>query len=812
MNLSMNNQARVVIIGGGIYGVSIAYHLAKEGWTDLILLEKNDISSGATAHAAGLVTHFATSESFMRFRKYSIELYSELGLFNHVGSLRVASSQEQLKEFQRSVSRAKGIGMEVEIISPSEAIEIMPQLSEQNLYGAIYLPQDGHLDPYLTTTRMARLARDLGAEIFTSTLVTAIEISGTGQVKRVLTDKGAIDTEMVVIAAGIWSPRVAALAGIEIPSTPIDHQHIALKAVPGNEFSHSTPCLRDPDNLVYMREEAGGLVIGGYEPDPKARWVDGVPWDHDGSPLPPDFDRFEGLMEGAIRRIPFIDRAEIVSLTCHPGAYSPDCNPLIGPVPEAKGIWLCAGVSLNGFGGAGGIGNLMAEWIIEGAPSMDITGFRASRFGDYYSNPSYSVERTRECVKYYYRLRFPNDEYEWARPHRMSAVHTRLQDLGAVFGQKFGWERVLFIQPGKSWRMAGEDQRKWGWGKPPYFERLRQEHEATRERVCLYDLSSFGKIDVSGPGALSLVQRVSDNDIDQAVSSATYTQLLNSRGGIESDVTITRLGENYFRIITGSGFIANDLAWLRMNASNDDPPVEIRDVTMDWSCVALWGPKARRVVEKITHDDVSNNAIPYMIAAFIDIRGIRALAQRVSYVGELGWEFYVSPQRAVQIWDALMDAGKEFGIEVGGYKVLDSLRIEKGYKYFSADITPLEDPYAAGLGFCVKLDQGDFIGREALQKIKDEGRSQKLCTLTLEGEDYQPIYGGEAIYFDGQVISRLRSGGYGFSVNRNIAFAYLPLDIAKIGTSLTVELFDSHIVAQVSPDVSVDPKGERLRL
>ena len=256
MNLSMNKQARVVIIGGGIYGVSIAYHLAKEGWTDLILLEKNDISSGATAHAAGLVTHFATSETFMRFRKYSIELYSELGLFNHVGSLRVASSPDQLKEFQRSVSRAKGIGMEVEIISPSEAIEIMPQLSEQNLYGAIYLPQDGHLDPYLTTTTMARLARDMGAEISTSTLVTAIEISGTGQVKRVLTDKGAIDTEMVVIAAGIWSPRVASLAGIEIPSTPIDHQHIALKAVPGNEFSHSTPCLRDPYNLVYMREEA----------------------------------------------------------------------------------------------------------------------------------------------------------------------------------------------------------------------------------------------------------------------------------------------------------------------------------------------------------------------------------------------------------------------------------------------------------------------------------------------------------------------------------------------------------------------------
>ncbi len=808
----MNNQARVVIIGGGIYGVSIAYHLAKMGWTDLILVEKQDISSGATAHAAGLVTQFATSETMMGFRKYSIDLYSELGLFDHVGSIRVASSPEQFQELQRSVSRARGIGMDVEIIVPSEALDIMPQMADKDLYGAIYLPRDGHLDPYTTTTGMARLVREMGATVTTGTLVTGIELSPKGEVKRVLTDKGAINTELVIIAAGIWSPRVAALAGVHIPSTPVDHQHIALKAVPGNEFPHSTPCLRDPDNLVYMREEAGGLVIGGYEPNPKARWVDGVPWDHDGSPLPPDFDRFEGLMEGAIRRIPFIDRAEIVSLTCYPGAYSPDCHPIIGPVPETRGIWTCAGVSLNGFGVAGGLGKLLAEWIIEGEPGRDIYGFRATRFGNYYSHSTYTVERTRECVKYYYRLRFPNDEYEWARPHRMSAIHTRLQDLGAVFGQKFGWERVLYMQPGKTWRMAGEDQRKWGWGKPPYFERLRQEHEATRERVCLYDLSSFGKIDVRGPGALSLLQRVTDNDMDKPIGSVIYTQFLNTRGGVESDLTITRLEEDYFRVITGSGFIANDLGWLRMHQDPGDQPVEIRDVTLEWSCLALWGPLARKVLEKVTPDEVSNENFPYLHAANIEIQGVQVLAQRVSYVGELGWEIYVDPERTVQVWDVLMEAGNELRIEVGGYKALDSLRLEKGYKYFTADVTPMEDPYTAGLGFCVKLEQGDFVGREALLKIKEEGRSQKLCTLMLEGEDYQPIYGGEAVYFDGQVISRLRSGGYGFTVNRNIAFTYLPLDITKIGTSLTVELFDSHIEAQVSPDVSVDPKGERLRL
>jgi len=748
----------------------------------------------------------------LKFRKYSIDLYSELGLFNHVGSLRVASSPEQLLEFQRSVSLAKGIGMQVEIIGPSEATKIMPQLSEKDLYGAIYLPRDGHLDPYLTTTSMARLAREMGVEVSTGNLVRGIEMTGKGHVARVLTEKGVISTENVVIAAGIWSPRVAALAGIDIPSVPIDHQHIALKAVPGHEFQHNTPCLRDPDNLVYMREEAGGLVIGGYEPDTNARWVDGVPWDHDGSPLPPDFDRFEILMEGAVRRIPFIERAEIVSLTCHPGAYSPDCNPILGPVPGADGIWLCAGISLNGFGGAGGIGQLMAEWMIEGEPSLDITGFRAARFGRYYSNPTYASERTRECVKYYYRLRFPNDEYEHARPHRLSALHTRLQDHGAVFGQKFGWERALYMRPGKPWRMAGEDQRKWGWGKPPYFERLREEAEATRQKACLYDLSSFGKIEVQGPGALTLLQWVCDNDVDKAPGSAIYTQWLNPHGGIESDLTITRLNEDTFRVITGSGFIAGDLAWLQMHNSAEGTEVEIRDVTQDWSCLALWGPDARKVLEKVTSDDVTNENLPYMHAKFIDILGIQVFAQRVSYVGELGWELYVRQNKAVQIWDAINSAGREFGLEIGGYNVLDSLRLEKGYRYFSADITPLEDPYSAGLGFCVKLDKGDFIGHEALRKIKQQGRSQKICTLTLETEEFQPIYGGEAVYHAAKVVSRVRSGGYGFTVNRNIAFAYLPMDLSKLDTQLSIEIFDENLPARITADVLVDPKGERLRV
>jgi 4-methylaminobutanoate oxidase (formaldehyde-forming) len=807
----MKDQAQVVIVGGGIVGANIAYHLAKLGWTDVILFEKGEIASGESSHAAGLVTQFATSQTLMQFRKYSIELYSGLGLFDHVGSLRVASTPDQFKELQRSVSRAKAIGMDVEVIAPAEALRVMPQLSPDNLYGAIYLPRDGHLDPYTTTTSMVRFAKEMGVTVHTGVRVTGIELSSKGEVQRVLTDHGAVRTQIVVNAAGMWAPRVAAMAGLSLPTTPVDHQHIALKAVSGHEFPHQTPCLRDPDNLVYMREEAGGLVIGGYEPNPFARWIDGTPWEHGGTALPPDYDRFEQLLEGAIKRIPFLDKAGIITLVCHPGAYTPDCQPLLGPMAGARGMWIAAGMSLNGYGGAGGIGKLMAEWIVEGEPGLDVYAFRATRFGDYYSSPYYAAERTREGVKYYYRLRFPNDENEWARPHRISPVHSRLQERGAVFGEKFGWERVNYFQPGEAWRRAGADQREWGWKRPPYFERVGQEHQATRERVTLFDLTSFGKIEVSGPGALALLQRVADGEMDKPIGSATYTQFLNTHGGVEADLTVTRLGKDLFRVVTGSAFIGNDLAWLRMHHMPDDGQVDIRDITMDWACLALWGPKARSVLHKLTRDDVSNEAFPYLHSKTIDINGTSVWAQRVSYVGELGWELYVPPHRAELVWDALLEAGAEFGIEVGGYKVLDSLRLEKGYRYYTADVTPLETPFEGGLGFCVSLDKADFIGKAALVKAKQAGASRKLCTLVLDGDEFTQIYGGEAVYYGGKVITRVRSGGFGYTLKKNILYAYLPIEIAKSGTRLDLELIEGRRSGEVTASVLFDPKGERLR-
>lgn len=808
----MKDQTQIVIVGAGIVGVNIAYHLAKMGRKDVVLIEKGEIASGESSHAAGLVTQFATSQTLMQFRKYSIELYSGLKLFDHVGSLRVASSPEQLKEMERSVSRANAIGMEAGIISPAEALKIMPQISKQNLYGAIYLPRDGQLDPYTTTTSMARFARELGVEVLTNTRVVALELSAGGNIQKVVTDQGSIKTEIVVNAAGMWAPQVAAMAGIHIPTTPVDHQHIALKAVPGNEFPPDTPCLRDPDNLVYMRQEAGGLVIGGYEPNPLARWIDGVPWEHGGTTLPADYDRFEQLLEGAIRRIPFIDQAGIITLVCHPGAYTPDSQPMLGPTAGGRGMWMAAGMSLNGYGGAGGIGKLMAEWIIGGESPLDVYAYRATRFGNYYSNPEYAAERTREGVKYYYRLRFPNDENEWARPHRVSPVHYRLQEMGAVFGEKFGWERVNYFEPGKPWRRAGADQREWGWKRPPYFERVGQEHQAARERVALFDLTSFGKIEVSGPGALKLLQRLADGDIDKPVGSAVYTQFLNTNGGVEADLTVTRLGEDRFWVITGSAFIANDLGWIQMHIDEKDGVVTIRDITTEWACLAMWGPKSRDVLKKITSSDISNDAHPYLHTRPIDINGVIVLAQRVSYIGELGWELYIPANRAMLVWDSLLKSGREFGIEVGGYKVLDSLRLEKGYRYYTADVTMLETPYEGGLGFCVHLDKGDFIGKVALLKQKQEGLKRKLCTLVLDGSEYTQIYGGEAIYHDGKIISRVRSGGFGYTLKKNILYAYLPTELAKTGSRFEMNLIEGRRQGEVTATVLYDPKGEHLRI
>jgi glycine cleavage system aminomethyltransferase T/glycine/D-amino acid oxidase-like deaminating enzyme len=806
----MVDRARVVVIGGGITGCSVALHLVKAGLTDVLVLEKGELTSGSTSHAVGLVTMFNPSPTMMRFRRYSIELYRELGVFDAVGSLRLASSPEQFAELQRGVSRAKGIGLEVELISAEETRELMPVASPEALYGAVYVPGDGFLDPHTATHAVAKAAVAQGATIRTGVRVIGIELSPNRAISNVLTDVGPIEAEVVVNAAGIWAPRIAEMVGAFVPCTPIDHQHVALKAVPGAELPRDMPCFRDPDNLVYGKAEHGGVLFGGYEPDPAARWVDGVPWEHSARSLPPDYGRFERLMRGAIRRFPFMEGAEVVKLVCHPDAMTPDANPLLGPMPGIRGFWMAAGLSLNGFGGAGGIGRSIAEWMIEGDTELDMTPYRAWRFGRNHRDPAYAAECAREAYKYYYLLRYPFDQDEWGRPRRVSALHTRLQDLGCVFGVKNGWERSDYFEPAKPWRMAGADQRTFRWSKPTWFGRVADEHAAFRERVGIIDMSSFGKIEVSGAGALSLLERVADNRIDRPAGSVVYTQFLNRRGGIVADVTVTRLSKSRFRVVTGAGYVDGDLGWLRANLrEEEDGPVDLRDATEELCVIGLWGPRARDVLGAVSIDDVSNESFPFLTARVIEIAGAPVFAQRITYVGELGWELYVDPTWAVQVWDQLMAAGKPRGIAPGGYRVLDSLRIEKGYRYFGTDITPSDTPFDAGLRFCVDLEKGDFVGRDALVLARDDRSRPRIRTVVVGDEEYVTIYGGEAVHAEGRVVARLRSCGYGYTVRRNVAFAYLPPEMGP-GTHVHVEVFGRLVPAEVSNDVLYDPERTRV--
>ena len=785
------------MVGGGITGASVAYHLAKAGWRDTVLLEKDELTSGSTCHAAGLVTQFNPSATMMRFRRYSIELYEELGVFERVGSLRFASSEESLKELQRGVSRARGIGLDVELISAEESARLMPAITQRSLHGAVWIPADGHLDPHTATHALATAARKLGASILTQHRVTGIELSDRGGVNAVVTDAGRFEAEVVVVAGGIWAPQIAAMAGALIVSTPVDHQHAALLAVPGHELPHDMPCFRDPDNLVYGKAEAGGMVLGGYELDPVARWIDGVPWDHAGTSLPPDQARFEPLLAGAARRFPSVHEAGIVKLVCHPDAMTPDSGPLVGPVPGVRGLYMAAGLSLNGFGGGGGIGRSLAELITTGDTELDLYPYRPWRFGPVHRDFRYAAELAREAYKYYYYLRYPYDSDEWGRPRRTSALHTRMQDLGAVFGAKHGWERPDFFEPGRPWRRAGPDQRAFGFTRPPYFDRLANEHCAFRERVGLIDMSSFGKIEITGPGALPLLERVAGNRIDRPVGSVVYTQLLEENGGIAADVTITRLSEQHFRLVTGAGYVNSDLGWLRLHVSDADREVALRESSDDLSVIGMWGPHAREVLERVTDDDVSEDGFPFMHARDIRVAGIPVFAQRVTYVGELGWELYTDLAQAGQVWDRLMAAGRELDITPGGYRVLDSLRMEKGYRYYGTDMGLLDNPFEAGLGFAVSRDKWAGIPRDVTRRLR---------TLAVGDEEYVPIYGGEAVLDAGRVAGRLRSCAYGFTAKQNLAYSYLPVEI-KPGGQVEVEVFGKLVSARVTADAVISRQG-----
>jgi glycine cleavage system aminomethyltransferase T/glycine/D-amino acid oxidase-like deaminating enzyme len=798
----VKDRARVVVIGGGVGGCSILYWLTRLGWSDVVLVERAELTSGSTFHSAGLVGQLRGSLSLTKMMMSSVELYrtlgDEVGLetgWREVGSLRLASSEERMEELTRQSGWAKTFGLPLELVSAHEAQALFPPMTTDGVLGAAFLPTDGYIDPSQLTFALAEGARRGGAEIYQQTRVTEIPVDR-GRVTGVLTDKGAIEAEVVVNAGGMFAKEIGALAGVNVPIVPMAHEYLITKP---SGLPLDMPTMRDPSLLVYFRPESGGLIMGGYERHPAPWALDGIPADFNGKLLAEDWPRFEELMENALVRVPSLAEQEVVKLINGPEAFTPDGEFILGPT-EVRGLWTAAGFCAHGLAGAGGLGQLVAEWIVEGTPSVDAWHMDSRRFGRAYRSPAYTLTRTLEVYETYYDVKYPGHERRAGRPLRVSATYPRLIELGAAFGEKSGWERANWFEPNTS--HGDESLRPHGWAGRLWSPAIGAEHVACRESAALFDESSFAKIEVSGEGAAELLEWLCANRVARDVGAVTYTQMLNGRGGIECDFTVTRLDEQCFRIVTGTAFGQHDLAWIRQHAPEG---VSVEDVTSAYACLGLWGPKAREILQPLTETALD---FPYMRARELAVGTVPCLALRVTYVGELGWELYCPTEFGLALWNAIWEPGRELGLVAGGYKAIDSLRLEKGYRVWGSDITPDDNPFEAGLGFAVKLDKPAFFGRDAL--VEGERPVRRLACLVL-ADPRAVALGSEPVRIEGEAVGRVTSGGYGYTVERSIAYAYLPSDFADAGRPVEVEIFGEWIAGEVAPEPLFDPKGDRIR-
>jgi 4-methylaminobutanoate oxidase (formaldehyde-forming) len=839
------DSARCVIVGGGVGGTSLAYHLAKLGWEDVVLLERSQLTSGSTFHSAGLVGQLRGSVSLTKMMMHSVDLYRRLkdeSEFDpgwvECGGIRLASSEERMEELRRQAGWAKTFGLPLELISAAEAQELFPLMSTEGVLGATWLPTDGYLDPSQLTYALADGARQGGCRIFTSTRVTGIEVRD-GRVRGVRTDRGDVAAEVVVDAGGMYAAEIARLAGVRVPLIPFSHQYLvtqpleavaearraaaqrlALVAQRDTNDNRSRrgnlPTLRDPDLLIYYREDGDGLVMGGYERQSQAAFVpegtgrvEQIPADFNGRLLEEDWDRMEEIVENSKRRVPAMTEITVTKLINGPEAFTPDNEFCLGE-SEVGGFFVCAGFCAHGLAGAGGIGKVMAEWIAEGEPSLDLWHMDIRRFGAQYRSPAYTHARIRENYETYYDIRYPNHERSAGRPLRVSPVNAWHREHDAAFGEKSGWERVNWFESNAG---AGEESlRPRGWAGQHWSAAIGAEHRATREAVALFDETSFAKLEIEGPGAAGYLEGLCDNRVARDVGRITYTQMLNRRGGIECDFTVARLGEERFGIVTGTAFGNHDREWMRRHLP-EGGGVRIADVTSQWACIGIWGPRARDVLAPLTPADLGNEAFPYMSLRETTIGNVPVRALRVTYVGELGWEIYCPTEYGLGLWRTLWEAGQPHGIVAAGYRAIDSLRLEKGYRVWGADITPDETPYEGGVGFCVKLDkEGGFVGREALAEAEQRGPRTLLRCLTLE-DPRSIALGNEPVRVDGaQLGGRVTTGGYGYTVGRSIAYAYLPPESAASGTAVEVEIFGKWIPGEVAEEPLFDPKGERIRV
>jgi 4-methylaminobutanoate oxidase (formaldehyde-forming) len=807
-----DDRARVVIVGGGVAGASIAYHLADLGWSDVVLVDRSELTSGSTFHSAGLVGQLRSSVSLTKMMMYGVELYRRLARetgvdpsWHEVGSLRLASSRERIEELQRLAGWAQTFGLPLRIIATDEAVGLWPLFEPAGVEGAAYLPTDGYLDPTNLTMALAEGAKRRGARVWTGTRVTGIDVER-GRVTGVrFAERDPVETDVVVNAAGMYANQIGALVGVEVPVVPLAHQYLLTKPIEG--VRAEMPTIRDPDRLVYFRPEAGGgLVAGGYERDPAPwNWQHGPPSDFNHTLLEEDWDRFEPLANGAFSLVPTMQEAEIVRMINGPEAFTPDGEFILGE-SSVHGFFVATGFCAHGIAGAGGVGKVMAEWIVQGEPELDVWKMDIRRFGPHYRARGYTLSRAVEIYATYYDIHYPNEERQAGRPLKTAPTYERLHALGAAFGEKAGWERPNWFESNADTRF--ELLRPRGWAGRHWSTAIATEHIATRERAGLFDESSFAKIEIWGDGACAFLQRICANGVDRAVGAVVYTQMLNARGGIECDVTVTRLGPTRFRIITGTAFGTHDLAWITKQLGESDD-VRIADVTGSFACFGVWGPSARATLELVTSADLSNQAFPYLSAREIVAGDVPCLAARVTYVGELGWELYPSVEFGRSLWDALVEAGEQHGLLPAGYRAIDSLRLEKGYRAWGSDITPEDTPLEAGLGFAVDLDK-DFLGRPALERQKETGLSRRLRSVML-ADPRAMCLGNEPVFANGRVVSRVTSGGIGYTLGASIALAYLPTELADAGTSLSVEVFGERVDAVVADDPLYDPKGESIR-
>lgn len=813
MAKSLPKQARAVIVGGGIAGCSIAYHLTKLGWSDIVLLEQGQISCGTTWHAAGLVAQLRATHSQTNLAKYTKDLYERLEAetgqatgYRQTGSISVARTPEREEELKRQAAMAAAFDVEIERISMAEVTERAPMLRTDDLVAAYWMPGDGTTNPTDTSQALAKGARAGGAKIFEGIKVTEI-LTGNGRAKGVVTDQGEIMSDTVVLCGGMWTRDMARPLGVTVPLHAAEHMYIVTRPLEG--VVRGQPVIRDMDGYIYIKEEVGGLLLGGFEPTAKPWGGDGIPENFEFQLFDEDWDQFDIFLQNGLQRVPCLENAEVRQLLVGPESFTPDNRYILGEAPTVDRLFVAAGFNSIGIQSAGGAGMALAEWIVEGTPTVDLNDIDIARFHDFQVNRKYLHDRTTESVGLLYAMHWPFRQPDTARGARRSPIHEKLAAEGACFGTLFGWERPNWFAP-----KGTKPEYEYAWGRQNWFEHSAAEHKTTREAVSLFDQTSFAKFLVQGRDAEAVLQEVCAGDIAVSPGRAVYTQWLNKRGGIEADLTVTRLAEDKYIVVTAAAGANHDFAWLSRRVR--DRFAIVTDVTSGITMLGLMGPKSRDLLIALGNKNMSNEAFPFLASQEIEIGYARVRAQRITYVGELGWELYVPTEFTAHVYETIAEAGQDFGLRPAGYHAMDSLRAEKGYRHWGHDITGVDTPVEAGLGFAVGWNKNvDFIGRAAVEAQRGKPMPKRLVLFKLD--DPEPLmYHDEPIYRDGERVGAISSAAYGHTLGASVGMGYVHhedgvnADYLSAG-SFEIDVAGERIPATASLRPFYDPKNERIK-